>query len=123
MSAFFARVNACLRKGGCFIFDVSSPVKLREIIGNNAFCEDREELAYLWFNTLCTDRVEMDFTLFVKGKDGRFDREDEHHTQYIHEKGALVSAAENAGFAVHAVEGAFGDPEDRTRMNFICERL
>lgn len=121
--AFFARVNGCLRKGGCFIFDVSSPQKLRETIGNNAFCEDREELAYLWFNTLFPDRVEMDFTLFVKGKDGRFDRADEHHTQYIHEKAALLSAAEGAGFAVRAAEGAFGDARDTTRLNFICERL
>ena len=61
--------------------------------------------------------------MFVKGKDGRFDRADEHHTQYIHEKDALISAAENAGFAVRAAEGAFGDETDRTRLNFICVRL
>lgn len=120
--AFFARTANCLRKGGAFLFDVSSPYKLREIVGSNVFCEDREEVAYLWFNRCKEDRVEMDITLFVKGADGRFDRSDEHHTQYIHEGGFLADAAEKAGFRVCSREGAFGEAADRTRLNFLCVR-
>lgn len=120
--AFFVHTARCLRKGGAFLFDVSSPYKLREIVGSNVFCEDREEVAYLWFNECKEDRVEMDVTLFVKGADGRFDRSDEHHTQYIHEGDFLARAAENAGFCVRAREGAFGDAADRTRLNFLCVR-
>ena len=111
-----------MRKGGAFLFDVSSAYKLREVIGNNSFCEDREEVAYMWFNALYPDRVEMDFTLFVRGEDGRFSREDERHTQYIHEEKDLCRAAEGAGFSVRAVEGASGDPSDRMRRNFLCVR-
>ena len=120
---FFARVAGCLKKGGAFLFDVSSEYKLREIVGSNAFCEDREEVAYLWFNTLKSDRVEMDFTLFIQEKDGRFRREDERHVQYIHAESDLRSAAERAGFSVRSVEGSFGDKEDKTRRNFLCVRL
>lgn len=120
--AFFARTANCLRKGGAFLFDVSSPYKLREIVGSNVFCEDREEVAYLWFNRCKEDRVEMDITLFVKGADGRFDRSDEHHTQYIHEGDFLADAAEKAGFRVCSREGAFGEAADRTRLNFLCVR-
>ena len=116
------RAASCLRKGGVFLFDVSSAYKLREILGNNTFCEDREELAYLWFNELKRDRIEMDLTVFIKGKDGRFDRSDEHHTQYIHERSDLEKAAAEAGFSVKKVEGEKGDAEDRTRLNFICVR-
>ena len=122
ISSFFKRMAACLRKGGALLFDVSSPYKLREIIGNNTFCEDRDELAYLWFNTLFEDRVEMEITLFVRGADARFSREEERHVQYIHEETFLRSAAESAGFTVHGIEGAFGDKSDRTRLNFICTR-
>lgn len=122
ISSFFKRMAACLRKGGALLFDVSSPYKLREIIGNNTFCEDRDELAYLWFNTLFEDRVEMEITLFVRGADARFSREEERHVQYIHEATFLRSAAESAGFTVHGIEGAFGDKSDRTRLNFICTR-
>ena len=120
--AFFKRAAGCLRRGGAFLFDVSSPHKLRETIGNNTFCEDREELAYLWFNKLFEDRVEMEITLFVRGEDGRFSRAEERHVQYIHEEAFLRGAAESAGFAVHGVEGAFGDGNDRTRLNFLCTR-
>ena len=120
--AFFARTANCLRKGGAFLFDVSSPYKLREIVGSKVFCEDREEVAYLWFNRCKEDRVEMDITLFVKGADGRFDRSDEHHTQYIHEGDFLADAAEKAGFRVCSREGAFGEAADRTRLNFLCVR-
>lgn len=120
--AFFARVAGCLRKGGAFLFDVSTAYKLREVVGGNTFCEDREEVAWLWFNKLCPDRVEMDVTLFVREADGRFSRRDERHVQYIHEREALLSAADGAGFEVRLTEGACGDAEDRMRLNVLCVR-
>ena len=120
--AFFARVASALRRGGAFLFDVSSAHKLRDTIGNNAFCEDRDEVAWMWFNRLHEDRVEMDVTLFVREGDGRFSRRDEHHTQYIHKQDDLVSAARGAGFTVLSVEGGRGDASDDARRNFICKR-
>lgn len=120
--SFFRRVAGCLRKGGGFLFDVSSAYKLREVIADNTFCEDREEVAWMWFNHLYADRVEMDVTLFVREEGGTFSRRDEHHTQYIHEDEDLCAAAEGAGFSVRAVEGALGDAADRMRRNFICTR-
>ena len=119
---FFSRAAACLKRGGAFLFDVSSAYKLREVVGNNTFCEDRDEVAWMWFNTLHADRVEMEFTLFVRERDGRFGREDERHVQYIHEETALAAAAETAGFTVRAIEGDRGDPSDKMRRNFICVR-
>lgn len=122
--AFFRRVAACLRRGGAFLFDVSSAKKLRETIGNNAFCEDRDEVAWMWFNRLCEDRVEMDVTLFVREADGRFRRGDEHHVQYIHEEAALLAAAEGAGFAIRSVGGSYAagaEPAD-ARVNVCCVR-
>ena len=118
----FRRVAGALRKGGVFLFDVSSEYKLREIVGNNTFCEDREEVAYLWFNRLFADRVEMDITLFAKRKDGAFERSDEHHVQYIHGEGALRAALAGAGFSCLKTEGALGSAEDKTRVNFIAVR-
>lgn len=122
LPAFFSRVAGCLRKGGAFLFDVSSAYKLREVIGSNTFCEDREEVSWMWFNERKGDRVEMDFTIFEREEDGRFARYEEHHTQYVHERADILRAAVAAGFAVRAVEGAYGDPGDRLRENFLCVR-
>ena len=120
--ALFRHVGGMLKKGGAFLFDVSSAYKLREVVGNNVFCEDRDEVAWMWFNKSEGGRVEMDITLFVRGEDGRFTRSDEHHTQYIHEAEDLSAAAEVAGFCLHAAEGALGSAEDKMRVNFICTK-
>ena len=123
ISAAFCRVAAALRKGGVFLFDVSSEYKLREIVGNNVFCEDRDKAAFMWFNRLSEDRVEMDVTIFADRGDGLFVRSDERHVQYIHAAETLVSELKKAGFDCLKTEGAFGEPEDRTRVNFIAKRL
>ncbi len=117
----FSRVGSCLKKGGAFIFDISSPEKLRNVLGNNLFAEDREEITYLWFNTLSEDKVVMDLTVFEKRADGSYSRSDETHVQYIHEEKDVISALVEAGFEVSS-EGHLGQ-EKRERINFICTRL
>ncbi len=118
----FKKVHSALKKNGAFIFDVSSEYKLKEIIGNNTFCEDREEVAYIWFNKLFEDRVEMDFTLFSKRADGAFERDDEKHVQYIHSERDIKAALENAGFTLVKTTGGLGDNADKCRINFIALR-
>lgn len=117
----FARVCSCLKKGGSFIFDVSSADKLRKTIGNNLFAEDREDITYLWFNTLYDDRVEMELTFFERGKNGLYTRYDESHIQYIYEEEEIISALKEAGFAVRT-EGHLGK-DKKQRINFICKKL
>lgn len=122
MSAFRSAYSA-LNAGGLFWFDVSSPYKLREKIADNIFADDREDMTYLSFNSLKGDRVEMDVTLFLRRKDGAFDRFDERHTQYIHEEADVRGALERAGFSVIAVEGHLGEEKERSdRLNFICRK-
>lgn len=116
--AFFKRVAGCLKAGGAFLFDVSSPYKLREIIGSNVFCEEREDIAYLWFNRLAETFVEMELTFFVRGEDGKFTRSAERHIQYIHEEKDLAAAAAGAGFEILS-----GKAEEKAeRLRFVCRR-
>ena len=116
----FSRVYSCLKKGGAFIFDISSAHKLKNIIGNNLFAEDNEDLTYLWFNKLEGDKVTMDLTFFEKQGEN-YVRSDERHVQYIHEEDGVCAALKDAGFAVET-EGHLG--QDKTeRINFICTRL
>lgn len=120
----FASAHAALKKGGVFWFDVSSPCKLRDKVADNMFADDREEVTYLSFNKLFSDRVEMNVTLFVRGQDGRFSRYDELHTQYIHEEEFLLGALRRAKFEVLAVEGHLGEPKAGSdRLNFICRKV
>lgn len=121
LKSAFSHVHRCLKKGGVFVFDISSAHKLTNIIGNNMFAEDRDDITYIWFNTLKCDRVEMELTFFEKGKDGKYTRYDESHTQYIHGEENIIQELTSSGFDVRT-EGHLG--QDKTeRINFICTRL
>lgn len=121
LAATFSKVYKSLKKGGIFLFDVSSEEKLKNDLGNNLFADDGEEITYLWFNTLKEDRVDMDITVFTRGADGKYTRADERQTQFIHSEKEVVYALKNAGFKV-ATEGCLGGAKDK-RINFICRKI
>lgn len=124
LPAAFRCVNAALKKNGIFWFDISSAYKLREKVANTVCADDRDEVTYLAFNTLYSDCVKMEVTLFVREQDGRFSRFDETHMQYIHETEEVRSALEDAGFEVLSVEGHLGAAaEGSERVNFICKKV
>lgn len=116
----FAGVRDSLRRGGVFIFDISSENKLKNIIGNNTFVKDYGDAAVMWLNTFKGDRVEMDITLFLRGANGLYTRRDESQTQYVHTEEAILSALRGAGFAVRS-EGDLGGSKEE-RINFICRK-
>lgn len=87
----FENIRNCLMIGGMIMFDISSPFKLRNVLGNNLFGEDNEDISYLWFNRLKRDRVEMDLTFFL-ARGAVYERRDERHVQYIHEPEAVSEA-------------------------------
>ncbi len=116
-------VSVSLKKGGIFLFDISSERKIREKIANTICADDREDVTYLSFNRAETDGVTMDVTLFVKRPDGAFERLDETHRQYIYTEEEICSALERNGFRLLEVEGHLG--EDKThsdRIQFLAQK-
>lgn len=118
----FRKVASNLKKGGLFIFDVSTANKLKNVIGNNMFGEDGEKISYLWFNEFKGDKVIMDLTFFVLQPDGKYIRNDERHAQYVHQENALKDCLERCGFMVEEVVGHLGKSKDE-RINFIARKL
>ena len=66
-----------------FIFDISSEYKLKNLLADNTFADDGEDVSWLWFNTFKGDRVEMDISVFTKQADGSYKRADESQTQFV----------------------------------------
>lgn len=116
------RVHAGLKKGGILYFDVSSEKKLRHTLADNVFCEDGEEVSYIWFNTLQSDSVKMELTFFVKESDGKYARYEEEHVQYIYTETELLKMLETAGFETLLVEGFLGqeNKEDSDRIHVFA---
>lgn len=116
--AFFRAAYANLRPGGLLIFDVSTPYKLKNILGNNTLFSDEEEIAYIWQNAWDEEAqtVEMALSIFEKGADGRYTRLEEGQLQRAHNQAELTRWLSDAGFQDIAFFGGFGmdapQPED-----------
>ncbi len=121
LKSTFAGVYKNLAAGGVFIFDISTPEKLKNTVGNNTFFYDLESAACVWCNALKEDRVDMDITVFIKGADGRYERRDESQTQYIHGVTDILQTLKEVGFKVKC-EGHLGGGDFCERANFICTK-
>ena len=98
---FFAAAFAALRPGGALIFDVSTPGKLQNTLGDHTLIRDDGEISYIWQNhyderSAC---VEMRLSIFVRGADGRYDRLEEIQRQRAHPRKELQAWLAEAGFA------------------------
>ena len=114
----FKNISGALKKGGIFLFDISSPRKFNEKIANTVCVDDREEITYLAFNRVCESEVTMEVTLFSKREDGKYDRADETHVQYIYTEVEISNALEKAGFSLVEAEGHLG--EEKSQSDRIC---
>lgn len=122
LKSAFGKVYSALNRGGAFLFDISSEYKLRNIIGENVFCEDGEDISYIWFNTQTDTGVIMELTFFIRGRDGRYERVEETHEQFAHSEDGVISALKDAGFAKIFCEGHLGG-DKRERINFTAVKL
>ena len=119
----FKNFYKALNKGGIVYFDFSTEYRLRNLIGNNVFAEDYDDLTFLWFNKLDGDMIKMDMTIFSKIGDG-YVRADENHVQYIRSLSFVETALREAGFEKITACSFFGgeiSPETE-RIEIIAEK-
>ncbi len=97
---FFRSAFAALRPGGGLFFDVSTPWKIKNLLGDRLICDDGEHVTYLWQNRYSdrTGIVDMHLCFFVKDKDGSYHRLDEEQKQKAHSLQTLTALLHQAGF-------------------------
>lgn len=126
LEPFFQRVYDALKEGGYFIFDVSSFFKLSEILGNNIYYEDYDDLTYFWRNTFREKdkSVKLELTFFIPDESGKYSREDETQRQFAHSESDLKKCAEKVGFSVVEVLGEnFQHPNEKSeRLFFVLKK-
>lgn len=98
--AFLRSAWAALKPGGVIAFDVSTPWKLQNVLGNELIVEDRDDVTYMWQNSYSkkTGIVEMALCFFLREKDGRYRRIDETQKQKAHSAERLTALLESCGF-------------------------
>lgn len=77
---YFKGVYNHLKDEGIFIFDINSFYKLTNILGDNVFTYNEEDVFYTWENTLENNIVNMFLTFFVKDNESDlYERFEEEH--------------------------------------------
>lgn len=99
LESYFSGVYNHLDKDGIFIFDINSYYKIKNVLGNNTFTYDNDEVYYIWQNYFEDEIVDMCLTFFVK-EDGHYNRFDECHTERAYKLSNLVKLIKNTGFEV-----------------------
>lgn len=124
---FFRAAHVSLKPGGCLAFDISSRHKLENVIGNGFFGEERDEVAYLWSNSLDRDShtVDMELTFFVRQDGGLYRRFEEKHRQRAHSADEISAALAECGFDEIKIYGdkTFDAPgPEELRLHFTAVR-
>lgn len=118
MSALFERVKKYLTPGGLFIFDLKTVYCYRNVIGNQTWVEQDEEVSYIWENFFYEDQDinEYMLTIFRKQPDtGLYERMEEAHYQRAYLPERLKSLLAEAGLTL--VDSFDEDMETPIREN------
>ncbi|WP_425448174.1 class I SAM-dependent DNA methyltransferase [Dethiothermospora halolimnae] len=124
--AVFKNVYKHLNDDGIFIFDINSYYKLNNIIGNNTFVHDDDNVFYVWENIYDAEKEICQFylTFFVKEGD-TYKRFDEEHLERAYKLEEIIELLNRAGFkdidAYH--EFTFEEVMDKSeRINFVVKK-
>ena len=101
IASTFRRVWQTTEAGGLFLFDINTPYKHREILGDNAFVFDYDELYAVWQNELDQEdrlyRVDMYLDFFAKEK-GLYRRYEDFLSEIAPEPELICTLLEQCGF-------------------------
>ena len=99
-----ARVSLFLEKDRLFIFDVNTPYKHKEILGNNTFVVENENVYCVWQNeyTEQNNTVEINLDFFTSDGDVYY-RTSESFCERAYTPNEINSAVVNAGLKIEAV--------------------
>lgn len=102
---FFKTLKLChnyLDPDGVLIFDINSEYKLKNILGNNTFVFDSDNVFYTWENEFDEESELCDFylTFFVKNENGEYARVNEEQTERAYKTEDVEKMLKTAGFKV-----------------------
>ena len=97
----FQKISLFLEFDCLFIFDVNTEYKHREILGDNVFVMDRDEVYCVWANAYDDKKKTVDIMLdfFVKEND-MYSRFSEEFSERAYTEKELFDALENAGLEI-----------------------
>lgn len=120
LQAVFDRLRLFVAPGGLVLFDLNTPFKHREILGNRDFVLETDGIVCNWQNLYSekTGVVDMRLDFFEEQADGRYERLTDRVRERAYSQRTVKQLLEKAQFELCAVlaDGTFDPPTDD------CER-
>ena len=119
----FSKVSLFTEKGGVFIFDVNTLYKHREILADNIFVYDTENVYCVWQNEADGGSVNISLDFFTKTDDGSFIRTGEYFSETAYKLEEIEAALKESGFSVKNIFDGYTDKpvtEKTERAVFVC---
>ena len=128
LCAAVSKVSLFLEKDRLFIFDVNSVYKHREVLGNNTFVSDEEDIYLVWQNEYDEDEKTVDISLdfFEKSGEDCYNRTTEYITERAYTENELSAAIEAAGLEIVGVFGDMGvlpPSENEERLIYVTRKV
>lgn len=96
------RLQFFVEPGGLFLFDVNTPYKHREVLGNNCFVRESEALFCIWQNEYSSEghKVEIQIDFFQHETGEQYTRDGEQFCEYAWEDNELTAMLEAEHFEI-----------------------
>ena len=101
----FERVSLFCEPEGLFIFDINTPYKHKNILGNNTFIYDMENVFCAWQNTYIGGencRVDMSLTFFELTENGSYERYKDEFSEIAFEENIIDELLVKSGLEIAA---------------------
>src|SRR5699024_3475957 len=121
LDAAIANAGSFMEKGGVLLFDMNTPYKRREVLGNNTFTFADGQTGCVWRNRLEEDGRRVRITLEIQdGETGEAFREE--FCEYTYALAACRASLERIGFTLELVcdVETFGHLVGNIECYFFC---
>lgn len=121
-------VSLFMDMNGIFIFDMNTPYKHKNVLGNNTFVYDMDEVYCVWQNSYDNDaeRTDIDLDFFIRNEDDEcFERYSESFSEYVYQIDDIANTIKKCGFTLFGANDDYSkNPISDTteRITFICKK-
>ncbi len=124
----FKKVSLFMNPGGAFAFDVNTVHKHRDVLADNAFIYDFDDVFCAWQNSYDekTDTVSISLDFFAENEDGSYERCFEQFEERAYPLEQLSEWLKEAGFEVVGVYDDMTDfpaDENSERAVFLAKKI
>lgn len=104
------RTSLFLEPGGLMIFDVNTVYKHKEVLGDNIFTSEEENVFMVWENNLCENNiVNINLDFFIKDSDGKYERLHENFDERAYTEEEISAVLTEAGLKILEIKDFYTD--------------